>query len=108
MLMLNMAGLTEADLERIVANRCSLFGSVASIRVLQPGYPARYSIALVRMVTAVALDKVVAHLGDSKSGATAIIRLEQGKKPKPAALKLRRRKKLPAAVLRDAPARAKR
>lgn len=100
----NMANLSEVDLEKIVAERCARFGSVASIRVLQPGDRARYSVALVRMSTAGALDKVVAHLGGSKSGATAIIRLEQGKSLKPVALTPRRRKKLPTRVLRRSPA----
>lgn len=105
-MLLNMAGLSEAELEKIVADRCSPFGSVASIRVLQPGYPSRYSIALVRMSTAGALEKVVAHLGASKSGATAIIRLEQATTPRSAPFKLPRRKRL--AEGRRASARSKR
>ena len=77
MLAIDMAGLSEAGLEKIVADRCSRYGRIASVRVVLPAGPARFAVALVRMCSPRALDDLVVHVGGTKSGSTAIIRLEQ-------------------------------
>ena len=77
MLTIDMTGSSEADLEKIVADRCARYGRVASVRVVLPAGPARFAVALVRMSTAGALDDVIASVGGTKSHSTAIIRLER-------------------------------
>lgn len=77
MLTIDMVGRSEADLEKIVADRCSRFGKLANVRVVRLDGPGASAIALVRMTTARTLDMLIAHVGGAKSGSTAIIRLEQ-------------------------------
>jgi hypothetical protein len=78
--MIDMAGVSEADLEKVIAARCTRYGRVASVRVVLPAGPARFAVALVRMSTVQALDDLIVRVGGTKSRSTAIIRLEQGER----------------------------
>jgi hypothetical protein len=77
MLLIDMIGLSEADLEKIVADRCSSYGQIASVRVVRLAGPTRSAVALVRMAVARNVDELVAQVGATKSRSTAIIRLQQ-------------------------------
>ncbi len=77
MITIDMASSSEADLEKVVAERCACYGHVASVRVVLPAGPARFAVALVRMSTAQALNDLIARVGGTKSRSTAIIRLER-------------------------------
>lgn len=83
MLVIDMVGLSETDLEKIVADRCSYYGRIASVRVVRPAGPTRSSaVALVRMATARTLDQLVAQFGAAKAQSTAIIWLQQKERGK--------------------------
>lgn len=77
MLAVDMVGRSEADLEKMVAERCSPFGPIAHVRVVRTSRASGFAIALVRMAAPGTLEALIAGLGAAKSGSTAIIRLEQ-------------------------------
>lgn len=77
MLTIDMVGLSETDIEKIVADRCSRYGRIANVRVVRSAGAAGFAVALVRMATARTLDRLVARVGAVKARSTAIIRLEQ-------------------------------
>ncbi|MBI4206057.1 MAG: hypothetical protein HY527_13635 [Betaproteobacteria bacterium] len=77
MLTIDMVGLSETDIEKIVADRCSRYGRIANVRVVRSTAAAGFAVALVRMATARTLDRLVAQVGAVKARSTAIIRLEQ-------------------------------
>lgn len=75
MFAIDMVGLSEADLEKIVAGRCSRYGRIANVRVVR--LASGYTFALVRMAAPDTLDALITDLGGSKSRSTAIIPLAQ-------------------------------
>ena len=81
MVTLDMAGLSDRDLENIVAQHCSQFGTVKSLRILPPDDLVAYPIALVQMSSAAGLDAVSAAMGDSKYHFTVTIKLKHDDKP---------------------------
>jgi hypothetical protein len=83
MLSFDMVGLSETDLEKIVADRCSRYGRIVNVRVVRQPGAMRSAVALVRTATAVTLDELVERFGATKSHSTAIIRLEQTERDAP-------------------------
>ena len=77
MLNIDMTDLSDTELEKIVAERCSQFGSVASLTVLPAHDNCKSAVAFVSMSTADQLDRVAAHIGDSRSDSFVFIRIEQ-------------------------------
>jgi hypothetical protein len=79
MLTIDMTELSDTELEKIVAKRCSQFGSIASLTVLLAHDNCESAVAFVSMSTADQLDRVATHIGDSRSDSFVFIRIEQGK-----------------------------
>ena len=83
MLTIDMTDLSDTELEKIVAERCSQFGSVASLTVLPAHDTCVSAVAFVSMSTADQLDRVATHIGDSRSGSFVFIRIQQEKERLP-------------------------
>jgi hypothetical protein len=83
MLSIDMTHLSETELEKIVTERCSQFGSVLSLTVLLADDNCESAVAFVSMSNADQLDRVATHIGDSRSDSFVFIRIEQenGKQP---------------------------
>jgi hypothetical protein len=77
MISLDMKGLSEAELEVLVAQCCSKFGDVKCVKVLLADELIKYPVALVQMTTQAASDIVSAIFADSRYLSTVTIRLEQ-------------------------------
>jgi hypothetical protein len=83
MLTINMTNLSERGLEKIIADRCSQFGSVANLTVMLADDNCESAVAFVSMSTADQLDRVATHIGDSRSDSFAFIRIEREKRKPP-------------------------
>ena len=83
MLTIDMTDLSDTALEKVVAERCSQFGSVASLTVMLADDDCESAVAFVSMSTADQLDRVATHIGDSRSGSFVFIRIEQEKEKRP-------------------------
>ena len=79
MLTIDMTELSDTALENIIAERCSQFGSVASLTVLLAHDNCESAVAFVGMSTADQLERVATHIGDSKSDSFVFIRIEREK-----------------------------
>ena len=79
MLTLDVAQLSHAELADAVSRRCSPFGQVREITILQPPDQPGVAFALVGMRALRDIDKVVAGLGAAKVATLAVIRVEQSK-----------------------------
>ena len=77
MLSLDVAQLSHAELADAVSRRCSQFGRVREITILQPPDQPGIAFALVGMRALRDIDKIVAGLGAAKVATLAVIRVEQ-------------------------------
>ena len=77
MLTIDMTNLSQRGLEKIIAERCSQFGSVASLTVMLADDNCESAVAFVSMSTADQLDRVATHIGDSRSDSFVFIRIER-------------------------------
>ncbi len=66
----------EAELEQIISERCSEFGSVVDVTVRRDSNPKHYDLALVEMSTAEEASKVVEELGDQERGTCVIMKIQ--------------------------------
>lgn len=81
MLTLNIAGLSEAELKTIVADHCSAFGCLTTVRVLPPEARREYGIALVEMSSSGEANNLARNFGDSQYGSRlVVIKLYHGEK----------------------------
>ena len=77
MISLDLARLSRQELERIITERCSQFGSVSGVVIVQDSANYNFALASVEMSTrAEALD-VLRRLGDSLVDDAVVIRIEQ-------------------------------
>ena len=77
MLRLDLAGLSDFELKRIVTERCSECGSVERVNFYRaPDHPD-HIVALIDMSSEEELIKVLAQLDGYRFGDSALIRLEQ-------------------------------
>ena len=83
MLTIDMTNLSERAFEKTIAERCSQFGSVASLTVLPAHDNCESAVAFVSMSTADQLERVATHIGDSRSDSFVFIRIEQEKESLP-------------------------
>ncbi len=81
MLTMNVAKLSHAELAGAVAQRCSQFGSVKDVTILQPPETPQLIFALVGMTSDNEIDHVVDKVGAVKIGSLALIRIEQENAP---------------------------
>ena len=84
MLTLNIASLSEAELKKNVADRCSSFGCLTTVKVLPPEGRREYGIALVEMSSSGEANNLAKKLGDSQYGSRLVaIKLYHGEKATP-------------------------
>ena len=83
MLTIDMTDLSDIGLEKIIAERCSQFGSVANLTVLPAHDNCESAVAFVSMSTAHQLERVATHIGDSRSDSFVFIRIKQEKTKPP-------------------------
>lgn len=77
MLTMNVSKLTHAELANAVLRRCSQFGSVREITILQPPEQPQLAFALVGMRSVTEIDRVVENLGAARVDTLAVIKIEQ-------------------------------
>jgi hypothetical protein len=83
MLTMNLTKLTHAELAAAVSQRCSRFGDVEDVTILQPNEEPSFVFALVGMQAARDIDRIVDNLGAVKVGALALFRIEHETASKP-------------------------
>jgi hypothetical protein len=74
---LDLARLTRAELERIVTERCSKFGTVVAVVMIQDSAHYDFALASVEMSSRAEAMEVLRHLGESLTDDVVLIRLEQ-------------------------------
>ena len=74
---LDLSRLTDQELLRMIAERCSEFGSVVSVRILHSDRASTYHFAVVRMSTPAESSALFMEMGTSNDGDSVVIRLEQ-------------------------------
>lgn len=77
MIRLDLARLSRAELERIITERCSQFGTVQSVVIVQDSARYNFALASVEMSTSDEATEVLRHLGDSRVDDAVMIRIEQ-------------------------------
>ena len=77
MLTMDVAKLTHAQLANAVLQRCSQFGSVREITILQPPEQPQLAFALVGMRSVTEIDRVVENLGAARVDLLVVIKIEQ-------------------------------
>lgn len=77
MIRLDLAGLSREDLERIIIERCSQFGSVSSVVIALDSAHHDFALASVEMSTRAEALQVLRSLGDSLVDDAVVIRIEQ-------------------------------
>jgi hypothetical protein len=74
---LDTADFSDPELEKSVADWCSQFGPVDSVRTLHRGFGRTYPTALVKMSAAVDLQRMLLCIGDACAEVEALIILDQ-------------------------------
>jgi hypothetical protein len=74
---LDLVRLSRRELEAAVIARCSQFGSVASVVIMQYSDQYDFALASVEMSTRDETLRVLSHLGDNLIDGAAVIRIEQ-------------------------------
>ena len=77
MLTMDVTKLSRAELANAVSRRCSQFGSVEYITILQPPEKPQIAFALVGMRFVNEIDRVVENLGAARVDSLAVIKIEQ-------------------------------
>ena len=77
MLTMDVTKLSHAQLADVVLQRCSQFGSVREITILQPPEKPQIAFALVGMRSVNEIDRVVENLGAARVDSLAVIKIEQ-------------------------------
>ena len=77
MVKLDLAHLSREDLEMMVRERCSQFGFVSSLLIIQDGANYGFALASVEMSTPDETMAVLRNLGDSLVDDQVVIRIEQ-------------------------------
>ncbi len=89
MLNVNLARMSQTEMEDVVSAQCASFGAVTSVRILPPTTHRAYALAVVAMASTEEVDRVMVEFGDLKFGASAIIRLIQDEAQLPVPPKMR-------------------
>ena len=76
MLIIRGSDFDEIELEEIISERCSEFGSVVGVEVRRDSDPRRYDLALVEMSTEEEASKVFNELGDQERGTSVIMKIK--------------------------------
>jgi len=76
MLIINAADFDEAELEELITERCSEFGSVVDVEIRRDSNPHRYDLALVEMSTEEEASNVFKELGDAEKGTSVMMKIK--------------------------------
>ena len=80
MVIINAADFDETELEEMISERCSKFGSVMSVEIRRHSDPHRYDLALVEMSTEEEASNVFKEFGDAERGTSVMMKIKhQGK-----------------------------
>lgn len=74
---LDLARLTRAEVERLITERCSQYGTVTSVVIVQDSARYNFALASVEMSSQAEAMEVLRHLGDSRVEESVVIRIEQ-------------------------------
>jgi len=77
MLIPNLAGLSDAQVRKLIWTRCKLLGRVRSVSIHRRMTSRTHAFALVDMSSVAEVKKVIRSIGDSLCGGAALIRLLQ-------------------------------
>jgi hypothetical protein len=77
MIKLDLAHLSREQLEKIVTRRCSVFGTVNHVVIVQDSADYHFALASVEMSTRAETMSVLRKLGDSLVDDQVVIRIEQ-------------------------------
>ncbi len=76
MVVINASDFDESELEELLTNRCSEYGSVMGVEIRRDNDPERYDLALVEMSTEEEASKVVQEMGDQERGTSVIMKIK--------------------------------
>ena len=76
MLVVNTADFDETELEEIISERCSEFGSVMGVEIHRDSDPYRYDLVYVEMSTAEEASKVAEEFGDAEHGTSVMMKIK--------------------------------
>jgi hypothetical protein len=74
---LDLARLSRKELEGIITERCSQFGSVSAVVIVQDSAHYNFALASVEMSTRAEALELLRNLGDSMVDDAVVIRIEQ-------------------------------
>lgn len=77
MIKLDLARLTREELERVITERCSQYGTVLSVVIVQDSARYNFALASVEMSSPEEANDVLRRLGDSRVDDAVVIRIEQ-------------------------------
>lgn len=77
MIRLDLARLSREEVEKIITERCSEFGSISSVVIVQDSANYNFALASVEMSTHAESLNVLRRLGDSLVDGAVVIRIEQ-------------------------------
>lgn len=77
MIKLDLSRLSREDLEKAVTERCSAFGTVLEVIIVQDSTNYNFALAAVEMSNTTERLALLRQLGDSLSDEAVVIRIEQ-------------------------------
>lgn len=77
MIKLDLARLTREELERVITERCSQYGTVVGVVIVQDSARHDFALASVEMSSREEANQVLRRLGDSRVDDAVVIRIEQ-------------------------------
>jgi hypothetical protein len=87
MLIVDMTNLSQTDLKKSIADRCSDFGHATVLKVLRPEGPSDFGAAALEMSDLEEAEHLAREFSGSRCGCKVIIRLVQAGQAMPSALK---------------------
>ena len=75
MLIIDADDFDDTELEEVIFERCSEFGSVMGVEIRRYSDPRRYDLALVEMSTEEEASNVFKELGDAGKGTSVVMKI---------------------------------
>ncbi len=76
MVVIKAADFDDFELEELLTERCSEYGSVMGVEIRRDSDPHRYDLALVEMSTEEEASKVAEEMGDQERGTSVIMKIK--------------------------------
>jgi hypothetical protein len=76
MLIVDAADFDDIELEEMIFERCSEFGSVMGVEIRRDSDPHRYDLVIVEMSTEEEAGKVFKELGDEERGTSVMMKIK--------------------------------